>query len=90
MVRLVVTGGSLTQRLQRSLRYLLDETTWQINEQKCKLSKALIGWRKKPLIFGPVNRLTKILTSEGTGSAESSERSVISSSEKTTCNFFRE
>jgi len=36
MVRLVETGGSLTRRLKRSLRCLLAELTWQINEQNCK------------------------------------------------------
>jgi len=32
-----LTGGSFTQRPQRSLRYLLAEATWQINKQNCKL-----------------------------------------------------
>jgi len=37
LYRLVVTGGSLTRRPQRSLRCLLmAETTWQINEKNCK------------------------------------------------------
>jgi len=32
VVGLVVTGGSLTRRPKRSLRYLLVEVPWQINE----------------------------------------------------------
>jgi len=30
----LLTGGSLTRRPQRSLRCLLADTTWQINEQE--------------------------------------------------------
>jgi len=33
--RLVVTGGSLTRRPQKSLRCFLAETTWKINKQNC-------------------------------------------------------
>jgi len=32
VVRLVVTGGSLTRRPKRSLRCFLVEVSWQINE----------------------------------------------------------
>jgi len=52
VVRLEVTGGSLTRRPKRSLRCLLADATWQINEQNCKsaseiltpLNSALILW----------------------------------------------
>jgi len=37
MVRLVVTGGSLSRRSQSSLRCRLAEATWQINEPKLQL-----------------------------------------------------
>jgi len=39
VVRLIVTGGSLTRRQKRPLRCLLAGTTWQIKEQKCKNNK---------------------------------------------------
>jgi len=45
VVRLVVTGGSLTQRPKRSLRCLLVEVSWQINEYLNL--KANSSWTRK-------------------------------------------
>jgi len=47
----LVTGDSLTQKPKRSLRCLLAETTWQINEQNCKKKHLLIFSTPPALIY---------------------------------------
>jgi len=48
VVRLIVTGGSLTQRPKRSLRCLLVEVLWQINLTKWKVAMAqFVGSRPR-------------------------------------------
>jgi len=52
--RLILTGGSLTRRPKRSLRCLLAETTWQINEQNCKLPPLKSFWPIFLLLYSTV------------------------------------